>query len=305
MVNIRTIADIRQDEHSVQSINLRGTNEEVSIQSTTLIPRPILNDDLREIARERLNNNDLRLPIRTNANGVPVSDAQDIRNLNENLGEETIRSTLEAISENRFNPDIIRSIITNMSVEAQERTRNILSQPNYDLTSLTPILNTIVYANVGFYDFHSSITNLANMLEELNPPVSSGNTLGEVEEVMEAMDRVTNETNSSNDERNETYGRERSNRLNLSSYNWNTILRRGGTLLITGLATYMGAPYMGALGNAGMRLLENSPNLSSTFSNGTDITPRSPNSRITWTDVSGSFWNSWSLFARYMGRRSD
>ena len=72
-----------------------------------------------------------------------------------------------------------------------------------------------------------------------------------------------------------------------------------------GAATYLGAPWLGPIGNLGMRILENSPNLSSQFSNGTDITPRIQTSRITWTDVSGSFWNSWSLLARYMGRRSD
>jgi DNA-binding TFAR19-related protein (PDSD5 family) len=301
MSNIRTIAYIRQDEHSVESISLRGTTEDVSTQITTLAPRSILNDDLREIARERLNNNDLRLPIRTNANGFLVGDAQDIRNLNESLDEETIRSTLEVISENRFNPEMIINIVSNMPLETQERMRNILSQPNYDLISLTPILNTIIYANVSFYDFHSSIPNLANLLAELNSPENLyENNLEEVEEI---MDRHTNEANSNSDERNETYGRERSNILN--SLNWRTILRRSGTLLITGFATYMGAPYMGALGNLGIRLLENSPNLSSSFSNGTDIVPRDPTSRTTWNDVSGSFWNSWSLFARYMGRRSD
>ena len=103
--------------------------------------------------------------------------------------------------------------------------------------------------------------------------------------------------NNSSEERNTEYNRERSNILN--SINWRTLLRRGGTLL------FMGAPYIGPLGNLGIRILENSPNLSSSFSSGTDITPRIPTSRITWPDVSGSFWNSWSLLARYMGRRSD
>jgi len=51
MSNIRTITDIQQqDQHSVQSIALRGSQEEVSV--TTLAPRTVLNDDLREIARE-------------------------------------------------------------------------------------------------------------------------------------------------------------------------------------------------------------------------------------------------------------
>jgi len=45
MANIRTIADIQQqDQHSVQSIILRGgSQEKVSVQSTILAPRSVLN----------------------------------------------------------------------------------------------------------------------------------------------------------------------------------------------------------------------------------------------------------------------
>jgi len=71
------------------------------------------------------------------------------------------------------------------------------------------------------------------------------------------------------------------------------------------VTTYLGAPYMGPLGNLGMRILENSPNLSSTLSNGTGIALRIPTYRIMWTDISESFWDSWSLLARYTGRGSD
>lgn len=301
MSNIRTLTDIQQDEYSVQSIALRDTAEDISTQTTILGPRSVLNDDLRDIARERLNNDDLRLPIRTNANGLPVGDTEDIRNLNENLDRETIRSILETTAENRFNPDIFRNLISNMSTETLDRARNILSQPTYDLQDLAPILNIIIYANVGFYDFNASTINLANLLAEPNPTQDLyENNLEEVENIMnENIDGV----NNNSEERNSEYNRERSNILN--SMNWRTLLRRGGTLLFMGAATYLGAPYIGPLGNLGIRVLENSPNLSSSFSSGTDITPRVPTSRITWTDVSGSFWNSWSLLARYMGRRSD
>ena len=73
-------------------------------------------------------------------------------------------------------------------------------------------------------------------------------------------------------------------------------------LAMMGAASYFGAPYLGSLSSLGIRMLENSPELSS-FSNGIGTT--APSSRVTWNDVSGSFWGSWSLFARYMGRRSD
>jgi len=301
MSNIRTLADIQQEEYSVQSIALREMTGDISTQTTILVPRPVLNDDLRAIARERLNNGDLRLPIRTNANGLPVGDAEDIQNLNENLDRETIRSILEAIAENRFNSDILRSIISNISVETLNRTRNILSQPTYDLRDFAPILNIIIYTNVGFDDFNASTTHLSTLLSEVNP--SQDLYENNLEEVGNLIDENTDDVNNNSEERNEEYNRERSNVLN--PLNWRTILRRGGTLLVMGAATYLGAPWLGPIGNLGMRILENSPNLSSQFSNGTDITPRIQTSRITWTDVSGSFWNSWSLLARYMGRRSD
>lgn len=301
MSNIRTIADIQQEEYSVQSIALREMAGDISTQTTILVPRSVLNDDLRAIARERLNNGELRLPIRTNANGTPVGDAEDIRNLNENLDGETIRSILEMIAEDRFNSDVFRNIISNISVETLNRTRDILSRPTYDLQDLAPILNIIIYANVGFYDFNASTLHLSTLLSELN--LSRDLYENNLEEVGNIIDENTNDANNNSEERNEEYNRERSNVLN--SLNWRTVLRRGGTLLFMGVATYLGTPYIGPLGNLGMRILENSPNLSSYLSNGTDITPRIQTSRITWTDVSGSFWNSWSLLARYMGRRSD
>lgn len=301
MSNIRTIADTRQDEYSIQSIVLREATEGSFIQATILGPRSVLNDDLRDIARERLTNGDLRLPIRTNANGLTVEDAEDIRNLNESLDSETIRSILETIVENQFNADIFRNLISNMSIETIDRIRNILSQPTYNLQDLAPILNIIIYANVGFYDFNASTINLANLLAELNPP--QGLYENNLEEVGNIINENTADVNNNSEERSEEYNRERSNVLN--PINWRTLLRRGGTLLFMGTATYLGAPYIGPLGNLGIRMLENSRDISSSFGDGTEVTPRNPTSRITWSDVSGSFWGSWALLARYMGRRSD
>jgi hypothetical protein len=44
-----------------------------------------------------------------------------------------------------------------------------LSQPTYDLQDLAPILNIIIYANVGFYDFNAFTTHLSTLLSEINP----------------------------------------------------------------------------------------------------------------------------------------
>lgn len=303
MSNIRTIADIQQqDQHSVQSIILRGgSQEEVSVQSTILAPRSVLNDDLREIARERLTNGDYRLPIRTNANGLPAGDIEEMRNLNANLGEESIRNILESIAENRFNEEVFGNIFSNFSPEFLERTRNILNQSYSNLQDFAPILNIMIYANVGFYDFNASSINLANLLANMNPPAELYEN--NLEEVINSIEENVNDANNDAERRNEEYNLERSNIMN--SLNWRTLLRRGGTLLFMGAATYLGAPYLGPLGSLGMRMLENSTNILPTSGIETDITPRTPRSRITWNDVSRSFWGSWSLLARYMGNRSD
>ena len=301
MSNIRTITDIQQqDQHSVQSIVLRGSQEEVSV--TTLDPRPVLNDDLREIARERLRNGDFRLPIRNNANGLPVGDVEEMRNLNASLGEESIRNILESIAENRFNQEVFGDILSHFSPEFLDRTRNILSQSYITLQDFAPILNIMIYANVGFYDFNASSINLANLLSDINPPVEVYEN--NLEEVVNSIEENVNSANDDDAERrNEEYNQESSSIIN--SMNWRTILRRGGTLLFMGAASYIGAPYLGPLGGLGMRLLENSGSILPTSSIETDITPRTSGSRITWNDVSGSFWGSWSLLARYMGNRSD
>lgn len=117
------------------------------------------------------------------------------------------------------------------------------------------------------------------------------------------MEENVNNANNDAERRNEDYNRERSNTIN--SLNWRTIIRRGGTLLFMGAATYMGAPYLGPLGSLGMRILENSSNILPTSSVDTDIISRNPRTGNTWNDVSRSFWGSWAMLARYMGNRTD
>lgn len=299
MSNIRTITDIQQDQHSVQSITLRGNIEDASVQ--TFGPRSVLNDDLREMARERLQNGDYRLPIRTDANGLTTGDAEEIRNLNANLDEESIRNILENVTQNRFHEETFRIILSNISTETLDRTRNILNSTYDNLQDFAPILNIMIYANVGFYDFNASSINLSYMLTDLEPSeVLYENNL---EEVTNEIDENVNSTNDDVERRSEEYNRERTNIL--SSLNWRTVISRGGTLLLMGAATYMGAPYLGPLGNLGMRILENSPSILPTSSTETGVAPRSTRSVITWNHVSESFWGSWALLARYMGGRSD
>ena len=205
------------------------------------------------------------------------------------------------IVENRANPDLLRRIISNMSEETLDRARSVLNnQSTINYEDFAPVLNILLYANVGVYDFDASRTDLSNLLMELNPPQDVyENNLGETGSNIDA--NIRNENNE-NEERQENYNSAQTNIL--SSINWQAVLRRGGMMLAMGAASYFGAPYLGSLSSLGIRMLENSPELSS-FSNGTGTTARAPSSRVTWNDVSGSFWGSWSLFARYMGRRSD
>ena len=225
-----------------------------------------------------------------------------MRNLNANLGEESIRIILESVAENRFDREGFRNIVSTFSPEFLERTRNILNQSYTTLQDFAPILNIMIYANVvGFYDFNVSSINLANLLTNINPPVELYEN--NLEEVVNSIEENVNDVNNDAERRNEEYSQGRSNIIN--SLNWRTVLRRGGTLLFMGAATYVGSPYLGPLGSLGVRILENSANILPTSSIETDMTPRTSRSRITWNDVSGSFWGSWSMLARYMGNRSD
>lgn len=180
-----------------------------------------------------------------------------MRNLNSNLGEESIRRILESIAENRFNEEVFGNVFSNFSPEFLESTRNILNQSYTNLQDFAPILNIMIYANVGFYDFNASSVNLANLLANITP-------LGELyennlEEVVNSIEENVNDANNDAERRNEEYNRERSNILN--SLNWRTVLRRGGTMLVMGAAAYIGAPYLGPLGSIGSRMLENSTNI--------------------------------------------
>lgn len=121
----------------------------------------------------------------------------------------------------------------------------------------------------------------------MNPPAELYEN--NLEEVINSIEENVNDANNDAERRNEKYNRERSNIMN--SLNWRTLFRRGTTLLFMGAATtYLGAPYLRPLGSLGIRMLENSTNILSTSGIETGITPRTPRSRITWNDVSGSFW---------------
>ena len=187
---------------------------EVSV--TTLAPRPVLNDDLREIAIERLRNGDFRLPIRNNVNGLPAGDVEEMRNLNASLDEESIRNILESIAENRFNQEVFGDILSHFSPEFLDRTRNILSQSYNTLQDFAPILNIMIYANVGFYDFNASSINLANLLSDINPPVEiyENNLENNLEEVVNSIEENVNSANDDAERRNEEYNQERSSIIN-------------------------------------------------------------------------------------------
>jgi len=71
---------------------------------------------------------------------------------------------------------------------------------------------------------------------------------------------------------------------------------RSSMVLVAGTATYLGGPQLGSLASLGARILQDSE-----YSSSTAVSSRE--TRTTWNDVSSSFWGSWGLFARYMGRR--
>jgi hypothetical protein len=126
-----------------------------------------------------------------------------MRNLNTNLGEESIRNILESIAENRFNEESFRNIFSNFSPEFLERTRNILNQSYSNAQDFAPILNIMIYANVGFYDFNASSINLANLLANMNPPAELYEN--NLEEVINSIEENVNDANNDAERRNEEY----------------------------------------------------------------------------------------------------
>ncbi len=300
MTNIHTLTDIQtQEENSVQSITLRNNPaENVSTQtSITDVPNHSnLNETLREVARRRLETGNDNLPLRPSVNGVEVMDSDEFRHMNSNLDVETRRNILQNIVDDRYENDMMRTIVSNLSPETTASLRNALTGPMINPEVYTPFLNILIYGNIEINDFNVAIANLSNLLVEMEvhpEPVSN------VEETISDIEERTNAVNEENRNRAETAESRRNNIL--TSFNWRTIMTRGATLAVMGIATYMGSPQLGSLANIGVRMLENYRDVASGSDTNLRITEGAGN--ISWRDVSEQFWNSWALFARYMSRK--
>lgn len=130
-----------------------------------------LNESLREIARTRLERGESNLPLRPNLDGRPISDSEDFRNLNEILDEETRLDILNSIANDNYRGDLIRVILANLSDETLTRLNNTIQSPVSDLETYTPLLNILMYGNVGLNDFNVAITNLANLITDMQAPM--------------------------------------------------------------------------------------------------------------------------------------
>ena len=288
MSRVNTLTDI-------QTLVLRERLTEEASTQTSLSEFPNtsnLKGSLRELARLRLENGETNLPLRPNLEGNKIADAQDFRNLNDNLNEETRLDILNSIANDEYRSDLLRVNLSSLSSDTLISLNNTLREPINTLETYTPFLNIIMYGNIGLNDFNIATANLLNLIIDLQTPVEPP--------VLNVEQTVANieERNSTENRTVESVAEESNSRRNsaLPQWTWRTIFIRSGTLFAAGTAMYFGSPHLGSLVGFGARILQNLED-----SPGTAITPRS--SKTTWNDVSNSFWRSWGLLARYMGSK--
>ena len=288
MSRVNTLTDI-------QTLVLRERLTEEASTQTSLSEFPNtsnLKGSLRELARLRLENGETNLPLRPNLEGNKIADAQDFRNLNDNLNEETRLDILNSIANDEYRSDLLRVILSSFSSDTLISLNNTLREPINTLETYTPFLNIIMYGNIGLNDFNIATANLLNLIIDLQTPVEPP--------VLNVEQTVANieERNSTENRTVESVAEESNSRRNsaLPQWTWRTIFIRSGTLFAAGTAMYFGSPHLGSLVGFGARILQNLED-----SPGTAIT--SCESRTTWNDVSNSFWRSWGLLARYMGSK--
>lgn len=241
MSRVTTLADIRTEEISVQSLVLRERpSEDVSVQtSLSGVPNSSnLNESLREIARLRLERGESNLPLRPNLDGNNVEDAAEIRNLNENLDEETRMDILNSIVNDNYRDDLVRIILSNFSEDTLTRLLNTLQGPINSLEAYTPFINILMYSNVGINDFNTATANLVNLVTDLQTTTET--PVLDVDETIANIEERNSNTNQQVNEGAEEANSRRSNIL--ASVNWRTLLIRSGMILVSGTAMYFGGP---------------------------------------------------------------
>lgn len=167
MSRVNTLTDI-------QTLVLRERLTEEASTQTSLSEFPNtsnLKGSLRELARLRLENGETNLPLRPNLEGNKIADAQDFRNLNDNLNEETRLDILNSIANDEYRSDLLRVILSSFSSDTLISLNNTLREPINTLETYTPFLNIIMYGNIGLNDFNIATANLLNLIIDLQTPV--------------------------------------------------------------------------------------------------------------------------------------
>ena len=158
----------------IQTLVLRERLTEEASTQTSLSEFPNtsnLKGSLRELARLRLENGETNLPLRPNLEGNKIADAQDFRNLNDNLNEETRLDILNSIANDEYRSDLLRVNLSSLSSDTLISLNNTLREPINTLETYTPFLNIIMYGNIGLNDFNIATANLLNLIIDLQTPV--------------------------------------------------------------------------------------------------------------------------------------
>lgn len=253
-----------------------------------------MNDLLRHLASEQLSSTEVRLPfIDRLVRGRRVYDANDFEQLNSTLGEETRTNILRSITGDIHNTQLLRTILSHMSPETLGYLRAV-TEPVINMDNYVPVLNLLMYGNVGINDFNVTVSTLQGLLIE--------EAATQTEEIPDNVG--INETKDKKDDTNEEIRKRSENaeiaRTNiLTNINWRTIAIRG---LALGAGVYFGSSYVptaiSLFGGLGTMLFQSNEEFG-----GTMINPRGLRVEITWGDVSKSFWNTWAMLAKFMADR--
>jgi len=206
----------------------------------------LLQNQLRELAQERLDANDIRLPVLPGA-----QDSDAVRYLNNSLNQEQIKSILQMIVNGEFDKKVIILLLSKIPQTLLNSFLDLRSEPL--LYNYGSFINLLLYASgAGILDIESSI----NVLNELIVNLITPNI-----ENLDIQERIENATNTSNEsiENNNNSNSALNRRLNSFSFfnfNWRSVARNSLLLIGSGIAFSFAQPWVTPLLSlAGARLL--------------------------------------------------
>ena len=136
-----------------------------NVVTITDLPQPVRNlgsagSEFLRLVRERLANEDFRLPVLDSS-----PDAYIIRQLNETLNNDQIRSIMECVVVQQFNKDVILMMLKAIPVDFLKEFLDLRGIAN--VANFNNFLNFLVYMSVGVGDFVTTQALINEMIIDL------------------------------------------------------------------------------------------------------------------------------------------